>query len=238
MKQITDFVRGLALGVALGILLSSAPPARAEGVKIELGTGLTVWGQRGDGNWYQRDYGPYDLDTRSPNLSLGLTGDVFGLRWRAGAQYLGRYSTRCVCLSSDIRYQALQRGEGDGGWPPSHYYTRGSGYGIYATILPEWHIGRGWFFQVEIGLGYYGVSNKVHVPDWYYTVNAEQTQWGGPVDLNVDNGRKWRLTPVYGFGLARGDTSVAVTARHLNLDGPWYPIVSETAWTVEVRHGF
>ncbi len=38
MKQITDFVRGITLGVAIGILLSAALPARAEDVKIELGS--------------------------------------------------------------------------------------------------------------------------------------------------------------------------------------------------------
>ena len=47
MKQITDFVRGLAVGV----LLSAALPARAEGVKIELGTGLTLYGHCNDGVW-------------------------------------------------------------------------------------------------------------------------------------------------------------------------------------------
>ena len=52
MKQITDFVRGLALGVAVGLLLSSAIPARAD-TKIELGTGLTLYGHHGDGVWHQ-----------------------------------------------------------------------------------------------------------------------------------------------------------------------------------------
>lgn len=85
MKQITDFVRGLALGVAVGLLLSSAIPARAD-TKIELGTGLTLYGHHGDGVWHQRDYGPYDIKDRAANLSVGLTGDVFG--WRSHSSRL------------------------------------------------------------------------------------------------------------------------------------------------------
>lgn len=207
-------------------------------IKIELGTGLTKYGERGDGNWHQKEYGPFDLQTNAPNLSLGLTGYFFGTQWRAGLQYLGQYKTKCVCLSSDIRYEAFKQGEGDGGWPPSLYKTQGDGYGIYATVQPEWHLGRGVFGFLEIGLGYYGVSNKVHVPNWYYATNPEQTEWGGPVDLKVSNGRKWRVTPIYGLGLRYGNWSAAVNARHLNLEGPLYPIASETPISLEIRYAW
>ena len=150
---------------AVLLLLSAALPARAEGVKIELGTGLTLYGHHGDGVWHQRDYGPYDIKDRSANLSIGLTGRAFGVGWRAGAQYLGRYGSVCQCLSSDRAYEEFKKGN-DVGWPASKFRTRGDGYGLYASVLPEWHIGRGWFLQAEVGVGYYGVSNEVKVTAW------------------------------------------------------------------------
>ncbi|WP_395707574.1 hypothetical protein [Casimicrobium huifangae] len=151
MKQITDFVRGLALGVAVGLLLSSAIPARAD-TKIELGTGLTLYGHHGDGVWHQRDYGPYDIKDRAANLSVGLTGDVFGWRWRAGAQYLGRYGSVCRCLSSDRAYEEYRKGNDVGGWRRASLSARRR----LRTwpVLPEWHIGKGWFLQGEVGIGY------------------------------------------------------------------------------------
>ncbi len=236
MKQITDFVRGLALGVAVGILLSSALPARAD-TKIELGTGLTLYGHHGDGVWHQRDYGPYDIKDRAANLSVGLTGDVFGWRWRAGAQYLGRYGSVCQCLSSDRAYDEYRRGN-DVGWPPSKFRTRGDGYGLYASVLPEWHIGRGWFLQGEVGLGYYGVSNEVRVTAWRPAIDDTYLKWGDARLLEVSNGRRWKLTPVYGIGLSRGWTTVAVKTMEISKDGDLLPVVSGKPTIIEVRHGF
>jgi len=236
MKQITDFVRGLALGVAIGILLSPAIPARAD-TKIELGAGVTFFGHHGDGVWHQQDYGPYSIEDRAANLSIGLTGDLFGWRWRAGVQYLGRYGSTCRCLSSDRAYAEYRKGN-DVGWPASKFRTRGDGYGLYATVLPEWHIGRGWFLQAEVGAGYYGVSNKVKVYDWRPATDDTLLRWGDARLLEVSNGRRWKLTPIYGIGLSRGWTTVAVKTMEISNDGDLLPVVSGRPVLIEVRHGF
>lgn len=224
---------GLAFAVFAFLL---AQPVHAE-IRVEMSSGLTEFGHRGDGNWHQREYGPFDLDTRSQSLSIGATGDLFDWRWRAGLQYLGKHSTKCECLSSDHAYALYKQGI-DIGWPKSYYRTEGDAYGAYATVAPLWHIDRGWHAFIEAGVGYYGVSNDVTVRDWYPATNAEHTTWGEPQLLKVKNGRKWRVTPIVGAGVIYGQTSIALSARHLNLDGPWYPIASETPLTLEIRHAW
>jgi len=56
--------------------------------------------------------------------------------------------------------------------------------------------------------------------------------------LKVSNGRKWKLTPVYGIGLSRGWTTVAVKTMEISKDGDLLPVVSGSPVLVEVRHGF
>ena len=218
------------------LLLLLAPPARAD-TKVELGTGLTLYGHHGDGVWHQQDYGPYSIKDRAANLSIGLTGRAFGVGWRAGVQYLGRYGSVCQCLSSDRAYEEFKKGN-DVGWPASKFRTRGDGYGLYASVLPEWHIGRGWFLQAEVGVGYYGVSNEVKVTEWRPATDDTYLRWGTARLLEVSNGRKWKLTTIYGIGISRGWTTVAVKTMEISKDGALLPVVDGRPVLIEVRHGF
>jgi hypothetical protein len=56
--------------------------------------------------------------------------------------------------------------------------------------------------------------------------------------LKVRNGRRWKLTPVYGIGISRGWTTVAVKTMEISKDGALLPVVDGRPVLIEVRHGF
>ena len=94
---------------------------------------------------------------RSANLSIGLTGRAFGVGWRAGVQYLGRYGSVLPVPEFRSSVRRIQKGNDVGGLRVN---SARAATAIW-SVPPEWHIGRGWFLQAEVGLGYYGVSNEV-----------------------------------------------------------------------------
>lgn len=200
---------------------------------MELGIGMTHFGKHGDGVWYQKDYGPYDLKVTSPALSIGWVDSTFGLGWRVGYKYFGQYSTKCECTSSDRAYEQLQSGN-DVGWPASTFWTKGDVHGAYASILPEWGN-----FYGELGVLYAGASNKVQISNWRPAIDETFLKWGEPVDLAVDNGRKWSLSPVIGVGYRfNRSSSVALTATRFNVKGEFLPIIHGPSYTLEFRHEF
>lgn len=219
---------------AIAIALAIAP-AICAAQALEISAGTNEFGRRGDGTWHQSKYGPYSLSTRPHTFAIGLTGEYNGLRWRTGVQYLGKHSTRCVCLSSDEAYRQYKGGR-DIGWPSSYYRTSGNAYGVYATVLPETRISEHWSLFAELGLGIFGISNKVSVRNWYPATNGEHTEWGDAQYLKVDNGRRWRVTPIVGIGVRSGDLSIALTARQVSVDGRWYSIANRNTVSLEVRH--
>lgn len=218
--------------IAVALALASLPCAAQT---LEIAAGTNEFGRRGDGTWHQSEYGPYSLSTRPHTLAIGLAGIHDGLRWRAGLQYLGKHSARCVCLSSDEAYRQYKGGR-DIGWPESYYRTSGNAYGVYATALPETRISARWSLFAELGIGVFGISNKVTVRNWYPATDAAHTEWGNAQFLKVDNGRRWRVTPIIGLGVRSGDLSIAITARQMSTEGPWYSIAARNTWSLEVRH--
>lgn len=220
---------------AVAILLVLSTTCNAS--NLELSIGGTDFGQRGDGIWHQKQYGAYTLNTRSSTLAVGITDKYNGMRWRVGVQHLGKYSTRCDCLSSDTAYLLYKQGV-DIGWPTSYYRTKGSSYGVYASVLPEYKLGYNTALFFELGIGYFSVSNKVSVRDWYPASNFEHTEWLPARNLRVDNGRRWRLTPIVGVGIRHENMTLSVTVREINTKGPWYPIAAKYGASIELRYSF
>lgn len=200
---------------------------------VEIGAGYTGFGKHGDGVWYQKDYGPYALNTSSETLSIGWTDSAYGMKWRAGYRYLGKYSTYCSCTSSDRAYEQLQAGN-DVGWPASKFYTKGNVHGVYASVLPEWNK-----FFGEIGVLYYGASNQVNVKDWRPATDETYLKWGDSIDISVSNRRKWAISPVIGVGYRFTPfNSVAVSLTRTNVGGDLTPIIKGLAYSLELRHEF
>lgn len=222
-----------AILISVLLLLFSSPSQAG----IEIGIGTTHFGKHGDGVWYQESYGPYTLNINSPTLSIGVTGRATDwMKWRAGYQYLGRYSTSCEC-TSDRAYEELLRGNDVGG-PTSTYSTRGDIHALRASLLPETRV-YGVPVFAEIGGMVLGASNKAHVENWRPAIDEDHWLYGPPQSLDVDNGRKWAFAPVLGVGARFGASSVAINATRINVaKGLWYPITHGWAWSLELRHEF
>lgn len=221
--------------VAIGFALASFG---VQAVDLEIKTGLTDVKSRRDGNWHQKYYGSYNLDTVNPNFGLGLTGYTpwDWLRWSAGVEYDGEFSTRCDCLSSDRAYEEYKKGN-NVGWPSSDFRTRGDSYGVYATLAPEWKSGN-WTLFVKGGIGYYGISNDVTVYNWYPATDASMLKWGEPQTLKVKNGRHWQTTPIIGLGLKYKTTGIELSARESSTEGLVYPIAQDIIFRLHISSSF
>jgi hypothetical protein len=215
----------------------SATSIASQGIKFEMELGGTYFGHKGDGVWHQKKYGPYDLNITSPSLSLGVKYNLFNMDWRAGVQYIGKYSSKGICTSSDPAYEEKKKGN-DVGWPPSTFYTEGDSYGAYLTAVPEWSIFNDIKVFLELGVGYFTVSNDVKVIDWRPAIDSSMLKWGDPQLLKVSNGRHGKFTKILGFGIRKDNLSFAITMREMDNTGPLYPIISKTSITAGVRYEF
>lgn len=151
-----------AIGWIVGILCIAASMAAA----WEASIGVTRFDAQPNGIWYQQGpTTPYKLDLTSHMLAIGAT-DRFanGLRWRAGAMYLGKARSTAVATASDEDYATLACG-GNPCWPLSNWHGEGSVAGLYATLNPERRIGPVTLVG-EIGLTLYRPTWTMTIPDW------------------------------------------------------------------------
>lgn len=214
-------------------------------VSFEFGAGLTKFSSHGDGVWYQKEAGPYNLKLISPSLSFGIRGNLiqltptYGVDYRAGVQYLGHYSTICECLSSDLVYEELLRGAPTN-WPLSKFTTSGDSFGTYAIVQP-YYLVQGIQLFGQVGGKWIATTNKVEVENWRANVNGDVHQFSDPQFLAVSNGTRWSFAPTYGLGL-RWPTkglSVTLSATRVNAaKGEWYPIIQGNAYNLEVSQEF
>lgn len=204
--------------IAIALLLASSAQANSiadwlavHGIEAEAGIGQSTTGMPPNGIYWQRHddgRGPYVFDLKSPSYYLGITGRATPwLRWRAGYQYLGKFSSSALAVQDERFTGSGCVPEGCGPW--RHYITEASYRGVLLSLAPETRMGEYKLF-VEVGVFVY--TPKLDV----ITLRDDQT----PVEVGYYHYKSgWMASPMVGAGAehTRTGTQLAFGLQQINI---------------------
>lgn len=160
-------------------------------VCLNLSAGVTHANPQDCGIWYVcGPQTPYTLGLDSPSVGLGVETE----HWRAGYEFLGRFSSEAVV-------GALPDGSPCGGCKFEHYHGSGKVHGFYGEYIH--HMGA---FRMEGGLWLYHSSWEENVPDW-------QNVTGAPPQSTTVSQAGWHPGVILGVGYDIGRYTLSLNAR-------------------------
>jgi hypothetical protein len=187
---------------------------------LEIGLGITQFGQQPDGVWYQKPF-PHTMVVTSPSVLLGYNNGTY----RGGYEYIGTVRTYAVASASDPDYNTYGA---NAKWPLSHWYGRGSVQGLYFSRL--WTINT---FFLETGLFLYRPTWTVTIPDW------RRIETGPSSYLQVVHNPTLNLTPILGVGYKNNNYSFVLNARQTQTRGDIWPAYYKgLSYKLEIRYNF
>lgn len=202
------------------ILALALLPLCAQAADIEIGTGATRYKTAHDGLWYQDAY-PHTFDLNDVPVSIGVSGERNGLRYRAEYISLG-WLYNSAQWTSDANYYA--------GTPaPAITYGvgRGSASGILLSVSRPVNLS-GLPLYVEAGPWFY-------VPKWKISTYDIAT---GVHGCECETPRTWHAGPALGFGI-RGD-GIDLSVKYLGMPttGTDMPPLYNHAYVLEIKASF
>lgn len=183
----------------------------AHGMNLELGAGNSSTGMPPNGIYWQHHNdgrGHYTFDLSSSNYYIGLTGYANSwMRWRAGYQYLGKFSSSALAVQDEKYTGSGCVPSGCGEW--RHYITEASYRGILFSLAPEMNVGDKKLF-VEFGL--YAYIPKMEAT----TLRDDQ----GPTQIGFYHYKSgWQVSPMVGAGVeyTRTGTQIVFGLQQINI---------------------
>ena len=210
------------------VFLAAIAAFNAGAVQIDASIGQATYTKSNNGDWWQEgpaSEGFYDnFNLRSTSYSIGIT-DMFApsWRWRVGYANLGRVSSLAYATTDDATYN-LQLKRCNLGCQFQYYIGSGEVDGIYATLAKEVDIG-GFTLYAEAGA-------------WLYRAQFKMQTTAGGLHDTFDSKDVYEVGPVFGFGVGRKNTSVAMTFRRADRNGQFPAIYQGYTQTLELRHRF
>lgn len=198
--------------LAIALLAS----ASAQAMDLEIGTGRTKYKTTHDGLWYQEQY-PHSLDLNSVPMSLGISEEYRGIRYRAEYLYLGWVYSSASWVS-DADYYA-----GTSAVPTMHGFGRGSVSGLVLSASRPVPI---------LGLPFYAEAGAwCYVPKWKMTVTNIATGITGEGETE----RAWKIGPTLGVGLRYSGIDISIKYLGMQQDGAKLPPIYDHAYILETK---
>jgi hypothetical protein len=204
----------------LAIAFSLVLPLQAGAVDIELGTGFGTYRQQHDGVWYQSEW-PHTLELNTNPLSIGISGERNGIRYRAEFLALGSAYSNSVATSDakNGKYYALTCSD----QCDLYKYTgRGSVSGVVLSASRPVPV---------MGVPFYAEAGAyVYVPVWKMTVSP--TNENQTFTAEVAHESNLLVGPMLGFGVRHSGVDVGIRYLYVEATGDDYPAIYTSAVTV------
>lgn len=197
------------------ILALALLPMCAQAVDIEIGTGATHYKTAHDGLWYQAAY-PHTFDLNDTPMSIGVSGERNGIRYRAEYLYLG-WMFNSAQWVPDSDYYA-----GTTATPTRRGVGRGSASGIMLSAsrpVPVFGIP----FYAEAGTWVYVAK---------YKISVTRTDVGDSFDYEVP--KTWHVGPAVGFGIRYSGIDIGIKYLGMQYTGGEYPVYNH-AYVLETK---
>lgn len=199
------------------ILALALLPMCAHAVDIEIGTGVTHYKTAHDGLWYQESF-PHWIDANDTPLSIGVSHEIRGLRYRAEFLSLGWiYSS--AQWTADSTYYA-------GAPAPATAYGigRGSASGLVLSVSRPVNI---------FGLPFYGEAGGwIYIPKWKISVYDMST---GAHICECETPTDKKIGPVLGFGIRHNGIDVGIRYMGMPTTGTDTPPIYNHAYTLMAK---
>lgn len=218
------------------ILLTALLAINVNAIEYDIGIGYTQTHKPENTQWYQKEF-DHKLETSSPSIRLGLKFQPIDsmpqLKLLAGYVYLAKVKSYAKASSSDNNYYAWQAGEAEI-WPLSTWHGKGSVDGIYLNAeynFKHFFVAGGWWLH--------RVKWKMHIPDWYNSLDypAFLIHAPEPQSLTVtDNSEKVGM--MFSVGKYFGNYRVAYTLAEVRGNNNYKPMHLGGAHNIELSYKF
>jgi hypothetical protein len=210
---------------SLALLAALALPAHAESFfHAEVGLGMALSRDMGDGTWYQTGVAKHSETLNTPAYMVGVTGDATDwLAWHADYVYFGQQSASCVCVP-DSAYNAQTHKASEPGYIPFNGFGHIQGLTLTLEPYTTWH---GYRFAMEGG-------------GWLSWASWHETHIDPalPGQVNISHRTQFSLSWLVGASVSRGNLSVSY--RYYRQPQQWnpYPALVTGTHMIMVRYRF
>ena len=220
-----------AVAAALALMTSTArADSITDYVHAELGLGLGLANDMGDGVWVQKGSPNNHEKITFPAIEAGLTGPIWSngpwdLRWHASYAYLGEQRASVMGVPDDQYNPSTHKIVGYEGERYSPFNGHGHVQGIPLT-LDVGYTYNGWRLGAEAGAWIYWQT-------WHESLYALDNQWHDLSHKTVA-----QIGYVAGASVERGPLSLSY--RYYNISQKWnpYPGLATGAHVLMVKYRF